>query len=451
MNFHLQTILQSIFPSMTSYEIRTEIIQANAMGFGVHVLREPNEPRDLFVKIVDVAKYDHKTWTDVRRTLLYARTEIRFYDEFLPFLRKRMHDGWTIAPHCHLAMYDMNGLIDDGEMVVALPESECGVEENGSDPPGWLDKKMRLERGGVIVLDSLDVQTGFEISSSQLSTGVTGECQTCNYLQESPITHTQASACLDAVARLHAVTFKDKTLLKRVGERLAIYGGSYNLSIRNPKELANIEQSWNAFVSAFSDAPSLPKGFFERESIRTLGTRVKKMASYVSKELSPRYDDDYATLVHGDFKAMNVFLPNPASSDCSEMDKCQTTLIDFASSGVGLGMSDVAMHIAHAVHPRDLQNGGEEALIDIYLTSLERSLPARKKGAYPRKQAMRHYKLASIDYLRFIMGRFWGSASLDLFEKRKKNKNTTLGNLYFTIIFIILGFSFCHLLINTFV
>ena len=45
-------------------------------------------------------------------------------------------------------------------------------------------------------------------------------------------------------------------------------------------------------------------------------------------------------------------------------------LIDFASTGVGLGMADVAMHLVHALVPSDLDGGGEEALIDGYLAAL---------------------------------------------------------------------------------
>ena len=43
---------------------------------------------------------------------------------------------------------------------------------------------------------------------------------------------------------------------------------------------------------------------------------------------------------------------------------------DFASTGVGLGMADVAMHLVHALVPADLDGGCEEALIDGYLAAL---------------------------------------------------------------------------------
>jgi len=39
---------------------------------------------------------------------------------------------------------------------------------------------------------------------------------------------------------------------------------------------------------------------------------------------------------------------------------------------------------------------------------------------YPREVAMRHYRLACVDYLRFIMGRFWRSVTPESFEKNRE-------------------------------
>ena len=52
-------------------------------------------------------------------------------------------------------------------------------------------------------------------------------------------------------------------------------------------------------------------------------------------------------------------------------------LIDFASTGVGFGMADVALHLVHALMPADLEGVGEEALVNSY--TLTRSpLPAAR-------------------------------------------------------------------------
>lgn len=147
--------------------------------------------------------------------------------------------------------------------------------------------------------------------------------------------------------------------------------------------------------------------------------RIRDLAEYISDEVSPGPTDKYATLSHGDFKAMNSFLPRESTDR-------GVILVDFASAGVRLGMSDVAMHIHHAMKAEDLANGGEEELLDHYLDQLNIQLGPSK--AYPKNVALRHYRLACEDYFRFLLGRFWKSASPETFEKRKNSKNTVLMN-----------------------
>merc|ERR1711982_266149 len=159
-----------------------------------------------------------------------------------------------------------------------------------------------------------------------------------------------------------------------------------------------------------------------RDSVVRLVQRVYDIAEQLSGELSPRHDSEWATVVHGDFKAMNVFLPTDENS--------AAIMIDFSAAGVGISMSDVSMHIVHANLPEALDNGGEETLVEGYVTALEGIMSAKhgSKWAYPRDMVMRHYQLACVDYLRFIMGRFWKSATPETFEKKKSSKNTTLIN-----------------------
>mmetsp|Transcript_17629 Transcript_17629/g.32022 ORF Transcript_17629/g.32022 Transcript_17629/m.32022 type:complete len:170 (+) Transcript_17629:213-722(+) len=126
----------------------------------------------------------------------------------------------------------------------------------------------------------------------------------------------------------------------------------------------------------------------------------------------------------------NAFLPTEANKEGHE----NAIMIDFSCTGIGYGMSDVGMHIVHAVLPNNLENGGEEWLVEGYLSALEDAMNRSgitkngEKWTYPREVAMRHYQLACVDYLRFIMGRFWSSATPESFEKKKNSKNTTLIN-----------------------
>jgi hypothetical protein len=84
-------------------------------------------------------------------------------------------------------------------------------------------------------------------------------------------------------------------------------------------------------------------------------------------------------------------------------------MIDFSCTGIGYGMSDVGMHIAHAVHPREDEK---------YMSALEGAKNrhgklgitnngcGKESWEYPRVAAMQHYLLACVDYLRFGMVRF---------------------------------------------
>lgn len=227
------------------------------------------------------------------------------------------------------------------------------------------------------------------------------------------------------------------------------------MSIRNPKEWNDLEKSWESFVGNFGD---IDAELFDREDVKSLGLRMKDLAHWVSDELSPDADGEYATIVHGDYKAMNVFLPSHVQEDKDHVEggTCatgtgetkagakeeQAFIIDYASAGVGMAVSDVAMHVAHAVRPSDLADGGEEKLVIGYLEALDaarrrrwerqhqngKSADAIPFKPYPREVAMRHYRLASLDYFRFVLGRFWRSATKESFAKKTASRNTTLVN-----------------------
>mmetsp|Transcript_18038 Transcript_18038/g.28295 ORF Transcript_18038/g.28295 Transcript_18038/m.28295 type:complete len:471 (+) Transcript_18038:35-1447(+) len=410
----LKPILSHALQGIISYEyIGDNVKQANAEGSRIlsrhsSSLSETDGDdcdadtileTELFLKRVAAKAYTHKSWTDMRRTLVYARTEVRFYNEIVPLLLASNDDILRRQiPKCHHATYDLSGLIDEDSPTTDASQSSP-LPENEEQKNALLETK-----GGHMLLESLSPSHG--------------------YYQDSPITRQQSLACLQAVAELHASAWGDNELLKQINDRLSSAGGSYHLQFRNPKELQNMVESWDTFRGNFLGLNEKTK-ILEKESVVRLGQRVYDMAEYVSKELTPKWDDEYATLVHGDYKAMNVFLPSNDGSD----DKLPV-MIDFSCAGIGYGISDVGMHICHANLAEDLENGGEEELLEGYLTALEEAVSRRKGESwkYPRDVAMRHYQLACIDYLRFILGRFWRSATPESFEKKKASKNTTLIN-----------------------
>lgn len=363
---------------------------------------EEEEETELFLKRVTASSYAHKSWTDMRRTLVYLRTEVRFYNEIAPLLVASSSGALDRhLPVVHHAHYDLGGLVPEDSPATDATQPSPFPEEDE------VRKYRSLEgRGGHILLQSLSPSHGF--------------------FQDSPISPRQSLSCLTALAELHASARGNIPLLRTIGDRLSSAGGSYQLQFRNPKELQNMVASWEHFRGQFAGSDNDGKTrILEKESVVRLGQRVYDMAEYVSSELSPHVDDEHATIVHGDYKAMNVFLPNEADNDA--------IMIDFSCVGIGYGMSDVGMHIVHAVLPGDLEDGGEERLLEGYLRALENAVNRNVKDGeeewrYSRDVAMRHYRLACIDYLRFIMGRFWKSATPESFEKKKNSKNTTLIN-----------------------
>ena len=256
------------------------------------------EETELFLKQVNASSYTHKSWTDMRRTLVYLRTEVRFYNEIVPLLLSSCDDddndddddGNTLRkylPTVHHADYNLDGLISEDCPTTYAKQPSPFVEETSSSDEEENERmkhQLLKDKGGHILLQSLSPTHG--------------------YFQTSPISLQQSLQCLTAVAELHASAWGNTKLLQTISNRLSSAGGSYQLSFRNPKELHNMVDSWEHFRGQFAGLNEKTASVLEKESIVKLGQRVHDMAEYVSKELSPSVDDEYATLVHGDYKAM---------------------------------------------------------------------------------------------------------------------------------------------------
>lgn len=283
--------------------------------------------------------------------------------------------GFHATPKAYYADYDFDGWIGEDEHATQ-PANESIDKDALPDP---------LSKGGWLVLECITEST---------------------HMQDSPLSVEQARQCLTAAAGLHASAWEDETLLRRASEELS--RAAFNLKMRNPKELAGIEEAWENFCANFRT--DLEASGLWTERVQRLGSRIKKVAHHVSEQLSPSPADRYATCIHGDYKAMNVMMGIETVTP--------TIMIDMASASTGLGMCDVAMHIHHAVEPRDLDDGGEERLVEHYLDTL------RGWGRdYPREVAWRHYRLAVVDYARFFVGRMWKTATPETMDQKRDNRN----------------------------
>jgi len=410
------TNLQRVDPNIISYETTKHIVQSSAEGFIVKAETAfSEETKDFFVKYVDPKKYSHKVWADLRRTIHYTRTEVRFYNEILPMLKNNVNDDWPICPAVYLADYNVKGLMDENESTEAkkVSAAESNEESSASSPdPQYDENDTSVLEGkyGVLVLDN--------------ATKV-NQC-----FQRAPLCLNLALSSVEALARFHATAFQKEEILSKVSDRLCRYGGSYHLKNRNPKEMQHLVEAWEGFMRNIG--PEAPSGFFDDDiKMQTLGKRVFDAAEYISQELSPLPNEPFATIVHGDYKAMNIFFRGENDglnlSPAAHMNMCPL-LIDFASSGVGLGASDLAMHVAHVALPEDLDNGMEDILVEKYFSVLQDALPDNVKNTYSREEARRHYRFGTVDYFRFILGRQWKGATTEVFAKRNKDTNFAMVN-----------------------
>jgi hypothetical protein len=214
----IDVILQRIQPPVISYSLPSNYVKDQTYTMIVAIRKDGNAKEwtdELFLKRIIASSHDAKSWTDLRRKLIYLRTEVRFYNEIVPFLssaRLRNH-----LPTIVDASYNLDNLI---------PENSPTTFANQPSPlPSVVEQEQRYQllknKGGHILLQSLSPST----------TNISN----VTYYQDSPITTEQSSMCLMALAELHASAWEDGPLLQQISDRLSIpLGGHthYNFVIR---------------------------------------------------------------------------------------------------------------------------------------------------------------------------------------------------------------------------
>mmetsp|Transcript_33773 Transcript_33773/g.37673 ORF Transcript_33773/g.37673 Transcript_33773/m.37673 type:complete len:389 (-) Transcript_33773:10-1176(-) len=340
--------------------------------------------------------------------------------------------GFYRAPNVYYVDYNFEGWIAESEPATTPADATLQLEDLIQNEEES-STTTTTPKGGWLILQCLSTDT---------------------YYQNSPLPIPQVQQCLRAAADLHASAWEDNELLTKAEQELS--RASFHLQMRNPKELAGMEQAWDHFLQHFQ--LDLERNWLWTDTkIHQLGQRLKAVAEYVSTEISPALSSGggagdnmhtntnttYATMIHGDYKAMNVMLGK-------DLKTTPTIMIDFATASVGYGMSDVAMHIHHACSPSDLDNGGEEMLVEYYLQTLRDNLRRRRRrrssvskasddnsiadgdrddddeddeSHYPHDIALRHYKFAVVDYARFFIGRMWKTATPATMHSKKNNTN----------------------------
>eukprot|EP00040_Diaphanoeca_grandis_P013907 m.70254 g.70254 ORF g.70254 m.70254 type:complete len:471 (-) comp24199_c0_seq1:165-1577(-) len=372
--------------------------------------------RFLFLKTIDASKFDKtKSLSALRRDLISNRNEATFYLEFASELCER---GVPIATILH------------------VEEQNHEHEEDES------------------LLRSSGYQFIFECVDESL------------YFQTSPLDVVQAQASLLALAKLHASSWEDESLLRAAESTLHARAGYWALPTRGNLEIQTMLDHWPGYVQAFR---SHDEEWFDRPATLALAQRLACISDDVAKLTAPASTSPFACLVHGDYKAMNLFIPRTLTAS----DNHSAILIDFQWTSIGYGMCDVAMHLFHSVNSDALQNGGDQRLLRFYYDSLmielarqhtlrrqsntantntahhdhgkphhDHEKPQQPKNdpnaesdseyisaimkRYSWEIAQEHYTLALLDYARIVFGSFFKAASPELFRAKASNMNCGL-------------------------
>ena len=272
-----------------------------------------------------------------------------------------------------------------------------------------------------------------------------------SYFQASPLTSEQIHHALGYLAAFHAAAWEHTSLLTRASTELHIHGGGWwSLHQREEAELARMLECWPRVLSAFE---AVDPELVRQPSVVRLAIRLRAIAPAVSALLDVEPMARFCTLMHGDFKAANIFLPcrgglitadpgtanlgtanlgaadlgaaNLGDADLGAADlgaagPCAAELpgaplavgVDFQWVGHGLGMRDVAYHLTHAASHEALSPAGaEQGFLDSYCAQLRARLPASAAAAFTDEVARRHYELGLVDYARLLFSRFVTDAS----------------------------------------
>lgn len=97
-----------------------------------------------------------------------------------------------------------------------------------------------------------------------------------------------------------------------------MHAGYWALPARGDREFASMVEYWPTYIQAFKD---LDPDFFAQPSTIALAERLAASGRHIATQLSVKADTPFACLVHGDYKAMNVFL--------AKEEKESALLIDF--------------------------------------------------------------------------------------------------------------------------
>ena len=144
--------------------------------------------------------------------------------------------------------------------------------------------------------------------------------------------------------------------------------------------------------------------------IKGLGKRLEAAADPIADYLNVLSNGPLRTLIHGDYKAANMFLAGNGidKEDQEGGGAGQVAVLDFQFAGIGVGAEDVA----YLLFPDAKGNyfDTEEELLECYHEELICQLMAQSKGgpsSLPFRTFRALYALSQLDLLRHLLGRGW--------------------------------------------
>lgn len=143
---------------------------------------------------------------------------------------------------------------------------------------------------------------------------------------------------------------------------------------------------------------------------KRLGRRIEMAGTSISKLLAKQSaGSQYGTLIHGDYKAANLFFSNQADGT-NGADA--VAAVDFQFCGGGMGVEDVA----YLLYPDARGNhfDYEEELLELYHEELILQLITHQKGGpstMPFQVFLRYYDLVRLDMTRYWLSKNRWAAS----------------------------------------
>lgn len=348
-------------------EIRSVRIEQGSIRRGKHsivarimVETTTKGTKHLFLKRYVKEELPTRSPRQWRRDLTSYRSEARFYANVYPLLMHPCHLR-LIKPIDVRFRLDAQGAETNDGFIVLLENVLC---ESPTDAPTRLVPK-----------DSLSYE------------------DTCH--------------ALDYLAVLHASAIRTPAIMAQVKADLWDSASWWTYHKRGDDELQNAPRVWAKVLAAFE--PALTNaGVTITPHFRALADRMLAQAAYVNGQLvGPASDrfESLRTLVHGDFKTANLFF---------DAQTGQVTAFDWQWAGVGLGVLDIANLLNTSVGIDAL--GHERQLLRHYYDRFERERGGgvgELEATYPFEALVRHYELASIEYMRVLIANFWETTTLE--------------------------------------